>query len=217
MLGKEIEIFLQHPEETNQRILHPGSVVEVEDGTYTARFEEEDLGLEPGLEFLVYYELNREFVKQGARIKAVIQEEESEEEESETYSRPLVAFETTSDPASAESRQYYRSSTVVGNRTVEVADEATCKLLDVSITGFAVISGVDHKVGAVVPVKFSFDGKSYAGTACIQSVRELADGSIRYGLLCGDEGKANSQLKDGLHKLSMAVQREQLRRRSGAA
>ena len=217
MLRKDGEIFLQHPDETSRRILHRGTITEIgEEKSYIAQFEEQDLGIEADLEFLLYYELRQKFVKQGARIVEVIVAEDGTEEDATAVQEQPVRFVTTSDPAPAESRECYRVSTAVANIIIEVAKE-DCKLLDVSITGFAVVSTQDHKIGSTLVTTLTHEDQRFTGNACVQSVRELPDGSFRFGLLCSDQNARESELKKGLQKMSMFLQREQLRRMSGAA
>ena len=213
MLKSDAKIFLQLPDETKRRILHPGKVivlVEAEERQYKAIIEGNDLGLATGLEFLVYYELKREFVKQGARIVDMIKSDDD-------TNPPVACFATTSDPASAESRKCYRISTAIRGLRAKVGEQKNCKLLDISITGFAIIASEDLKIGSIVPVTLNFDDEEYLGMACVQSVRELPDGATRYGLLCSEARNSNAQLKQGLRKMSTALQREQLRRMAGAA
>ena len=95
----------------------------------------------------------------------------------------------------------------------------TCPLLDVSVTGFAVVApdrcGVG-KVGNVVNATLNYEDEQYTGEARIQSVRDLGGHKIRYGLF-GVTGDKAGNLPYGQQKIGMAIQREQLRRRARLA
>ena len=145
-------------------------------------------------------------MQQPARIEAVLQSEP----------RTVFGFETTGELVSAEARQCYRVSTVMASLTAVVADEE-CPLLDVSASGFAILSTAQHKMGKVVTVVLHYKGTKYTGQARIQSIREMPDGRIRYGFNAQDSKRAGGDLHKGQRQITMDVQREQLRRfaRSG--
>ena len=96
--------YLQIADESEERILHPATVHEWNENVYTAGLQKDDLAPEAGQEVLIYYENEREFMKQGARVELV----------SKRDSTTAFCFELTGDPVSAERRQCYRVSTVMG-------------------------------------------------------------------------------------------------------
>ena len=210
MFQVDQEIFFQKPSESAKRVLHAGKVICVEGDLVTATFEEEQLGFEEDLEFLVYYEKKREFMKQPAKIQTVI------EVDPEFDARSSMAFQTCGEPVSAESRQCYRASTVISKRKVSVGGEDHCPLLDVSIAGFAFIGKESYQIGQILDTVLTHEGKTFRGTTAVQTIRELPDGRIRYGMYCSDERSSDADLLEGLHVVSMAVQREQLKRLAGA-
>jgi hypothetical protein len=71
MLGADKNLFLSISDASVVRSLHPGTVLSVEHDIDTAELEEEDVPLEEGQEVFSYYEINRIFMKQPARIEAV--------------------------------------------------------------------------------------------------------------------------------------------------
>ena len=94
-------------------------------------------------------------------------------------------------------------------------DETTdCPVLDVSSTGFAVTMKTVYEIGAIVSVVFDFEGEQLPGTASVQSIRPLRQGQIRYGMNCKPDA-AGDCLKESLHRICMAIQRERLRRLAG--
>jgi hypothetical protein len=193
--------FLQRSGPSQSQILHPATVTGTTDDGYDGTTCE---GIELGVgdEIVVFYKLDRSFVKQPARIEAMSEGEE----------QPTFRFNMLGEPVSAERRQSYRVSTVMTDLKVDFGDEKACPLLDVSAVGFSVMSSVDYGVGKSVRASISFDDERYTGEVFIQGMRELDKDRIRYGVYCLDEGHSGVALKAGLQRLSMYVQRKQLRR-----
>lgn len=230
MLAIDAGIFLRMPLESDKRILHPAVIKECREKVFTVEVDE-PLKLEAGDEILVYYEIKREFMQQPARVDAVLMsdpEAEPDDEsagdaegesdrEAETPVKMMIGFETTGDPVSAESRQCYRVSTALAGLTTQLGNETGCQLLDVSASGFSVISSARHKLGSIVPAVLHHDGRTYKGKACVQSIRELEPDRIRYGLYCVENRSITGDLQKGMQTISMAVQRQQLRRLAGSA
>jgi hypothetical protein len=204
MLASEAKIFLDFPNESKQRILHPATIKEANEHGYTAELEEANLSLEAGQNFFVYYNLKRKFVKQAARLDAVLQ----------TDPALAVGFQVTGEPVSAESREWYRVSTVMANLTTTVGPETVCPLLDVSAMGFAAEATQRYEIGQVVPVTLRYEDSQFNGKARVQSIRELDRGRIRYGFHAIDDRTCGGDLRKGLRHISAAVQREQLRRQA---
>ncbi|MCK4874146.1 MAG: hypothetical protein KAS72_15595 [Phycisphaerales bacterium] len=205
MLTTGQDVFLQLPTTSTVRLLHTGAFVEYEDGIHIAAFDEGSFTPEVDQEVFIYHMIRKEFMQQPACIRAIMQDE----------SKLRVAFETTGDPVSAESRQCYRVVTALADLTTTIGDEQHCRLLDVSATGFSGMSNSEYPKGKTVEATLFFQGKEFKGQATIQSIKELDPGRTRYGLYCTDE--RGSDLTKGLQKISMAVQRQQLRRQAGAA
>ncbi len=209
MLTTDKGFFIQIPDASNQRILHPACIAGVSDGTYTAQLEENDLSIEAGDDVFVYFEVRNEFMQQPARVSTVFASEPA----------LTIGFELQGDPVSAESRQCYRVSTAVSDLPAQLGDDEHGRLLDVSATGFSIESSEEFEVGQKVQATLHYEGKSFSGAASVQSRKELDGGRIRYGLHCTEshaKGKDSNLLK-GMQQISMSVQREHLRRRSGAA
>ena len=206
MVGIGSGFFVQIPNASGQRILHPARVCGQVDGVLTAELEERDIEVEEGQGVPVFFEEHREFLQQPACIQAV----------DEADAKIIISFETKGEAVSANSRQCYRVSTVMTGMTASLGDETSCPLLDVSATGFAAIAGSIYNIGDLVDAVLELDGQEYSGRIAVQSVRELSKGRIRYGTHCADDGKGSDALKSGLSKVSMFVQRQQLQRLSGA-
>ncbi len=214
MLNMGTNAFLQSPNNSNN-VLYPTTIVETDANSslFTAVPNEEadspdqSFFVETGQEILVYHEVRGEFMKQSACI----------EEIRLTESGPAFCFITTSDLVSAENRQCYRTSTVISDLVADLGPEQNVPLLDVSATGFAVVATKQYKIGNIVDVVLYYEDRQFSGTGCIQSVKELSGGRIRYGLLGAHDNKPEDNLKKkGLEFVSTAVQRIQLQRLSGA-
>ena len=204
MLAPDTRIFLNLPRSSRRHLLHPARITEAGPRGYTAELEETDLLLGPGQDLFVYYYLRHKFVKQAARVDAVMQ----------TDPALVVAFQTTSEPMPGEGRESFRVSTVMADLTATVGAETECRLLDVSTTGFAVEATQRYEVGQVVSVTLRYQGRQFSGKARVQSIRELDLGKIRYGLHAVEDRASGGDLRKGQQHISAAVEREQLRRLS---
>jgi hypothetical protein len=209
MIRTGTPVFIQLPEETARRILHPGETLAMEDGLAVVQPEIGVPAIESGMELLLYYDESREFVKQGARAAEIVENEE------DPTAQPTVKFELVGGPVPAESRQCYRVVTALCDLEATIGDAKGCRLVDASITGFGVIGQPGLKMGSNLPVTLHYDGKEYSGSACLQSIKVLDSHRTRYGFSSNES--ETSILADGLRAISLGVQREQLRRISGAA
>lgn len=208
MIRPEMKVFIQFPDETVRRVLHPGEAIDVVEGV-VVRPEPGVPPIDGGDELLIYYELDREFVKQAARVFEVIENPE------DPQSQPTIKFELIGGPVSAESRQCYRVLTALCNLEADVGENQDCQLVDASITGFGVIARPGLKTGSNLPVTLNYDDRTYSGSACLQSIKVLDNNRTRYGFSSNDSEE--SELANGLRAISLGVQRQQLRRLSGAA
>jgi len=195
-------VFLRLPTEAQSRILHHTTLLENGQTTLSVRPDSESLTLEPGTEILIYYDAKREFMQQSARVEALLDDDAG----------TVFGLEPIGEPVSAESRECFRVSTVLANLKAGVGDEINCPLTDVSVTGFSVHARTSHANGASLRVSLRHEGNEFSGLAVVQSIRSYDDGSIRYGLRCVDQ---HGELAKGLKKISMSVQRQQLKRLAG--
>jgi len=205
MVGIDEGFFLQIPDESKHRILHGGTVKGITENLYSVTFEDGDLPIEDSQNVLIYYEKNRGFLQQPARIISTVDREPS----------LIVELEPIGEPISAESRQHYRISTVMAELTAEIGAETNCPFLDVSASGFSIICMEKYKLGNVVSATLQHQGQRYSGEVCVLSVRELSKGRMRYGLHCIESKKPGDSIQQGLQIMSITLQREQLNRMSG--
>jgi hypothetical protein len=199
------DIYLRIPQESDQRILHPGTVQTIQDGIHTACFEEQDVAADPGDEVIIYFERQGKFMQQAARVAAI----------AAVDAQPVIGFEFIGEAVSAESRECFRVCTLTAEVTATLDDKETCEVLDISSTGFAVLSTSERNLGAAVKVTMCHQDRQFNGSASIKSVRDLGGGKFRYGMHCVDNRAAGDNLENGLRTVSTAVQRQQLRRMAG--
>jgi hypothetical protein len=201
MLKTESHFLFQIPDKSEKRVLHRAKVVSVEGTLYTAELEEEGPVLEDRMDFFIYFEMDRKFMRQTARVKSV----------TETESNTLFEFETFGEPFSAENRQALRISSVGADLSATFGSEENCEVVDVSPTGFAVYGKKKYEIGSHVEATLNFQGEAFKGMVTIMTAIERK-GAIRYGVHCIDDPKIGSSLKNGLGRITMAIQRQQLAR-----
>lgn len=222
MLATGMKFFVQITLPSGKLTLYPATVLDVRDGAYTAVSTEAVFGLEAGGECVIYYELDREFMKHAARPSAFM----SCDPEDELTTRDLIdlpvsdnlcvfGFQTVGDPVSAENRQCNRVSTVTADIRSTLGDEKDCTVLDVSTSGFSVYASQLHEVGAVLEATLKFEDKSFSGKVCVQNVFEHHSGKFRYGMYGINDASGTCELEKGRQHINMEIQRKQLRRMTG--
>ena len=217
MVGIGTGCFLQLPGDSRNRVLHPALVVGLANEVYTVESEDNGLLVEPEMDVLLYFDKNRAFMQQSARIEAVDTVDVDAEGSDEGGPQLQISFRTTGTPVSAESRQHYRVSTVIIGYQADLNVEKACQVLDLSRTGLSVVSQEGYTIGNVVEVSIVEDGRTYTGNVCVQSVRDLGRERTRYGLHCVSGKATPGSLAEGLQRANMRIQREQLRRLAGSA
>ena len=201
MLTLEKSLFFAVPEKGRERVLHPATIVSINDDIHTATLERGDLSLEEEQEVLVYYEIERQFLMQPARIEAVTMGDPN----------PSIGFVLCGDPVSADQRECYRVPTAFKMLTAAIGPEASCPLVDVSETGFAAIASKTYAIGSQVDVTLRFESKEFTGRAVVASIDAVAEGEgRRYGFYCAGKLSKSDILARGLRAISLAVQREHL-------
>jgi len=215
MLTVEKEIFFKAPNDTSQYSLRPAKIVNRMNGTYSAELIESDLTVPlgrdvdffvaEGQEMFVYYEKQRTFVKQLVTIEEVTQAEVK-----------TLHFKLYGSLETAENRQYYRVSTIIGDLTARLGAEQNCKLLDVSVSGFAVATKKQYKPEEIVEATLRYEGEEFSGKACIKSTRPWSRGHGRYGTHHLGPHEGGRELHRGMKKIAMALERQQLRRLAAA-
>lgn len=201
MLKTESNIFLNFPDESSDISFHRAKIITVNENIYTVELEEEGLVLEDEMDLFIYFELERKFTRQAAQILSV--------HRTEPYTS--IELETSGEPETAENRQTLRVSAVGADLTATFGREKKCQVVDISPTGFAVYANKEHEIGSEVDVILHFEGEEYQGTVTIMAAIPRKN-EIRYGVHCIDETVTRNSLENGLGKITMAIQRQQLAR-----
>lgn len=199
--------FVQVPDGSDKCILHPIVIQEFNQDTYTVELKEFDAApLESGQDIFVYYDFKNEFMRQPASIGVIV----------ELSSGFTFTFQFTGDAVSAERRQCYRVSTVMADVSSTFGEEDNCEVVDISATGFAVIAARQYKITEIIVATIQFEGMMVNTQCRIESVQELSNGRIRYGLHCLDGKTIDERQSKGLQQIFATIQRQQLRRMSQA-
>ena len=204
MLRPGADLYFRDPAIADERVLVHARFESGDDALSCAELDATKR-FEAGQEVLIYYEKDREFVQRPVRIETL-------DPRPECDGALAVGFVALGDPVSAESRQHYRVSTQSVELEACVAGDGHCPVQDLSATGFAALVPAEYAIGAAVGVDLDYEGIHCEGQAVVQSACTRREGN-RYGFLATDAG--SEALRASLNQVSLAVQREQLRRISG--
>jgi hypothetical protein len=196
-------MFLFIPNDTNNRVLHPGKVVESSNDAFVGEFAE-PVRPEPLSAVNAYGDVNGKFYQQPAIVAELRQD----------LPTSIIAFDRAGPPVSAENREIFRVCIAMADIMAKFERENGCPVMDISPVGLAVVSAQVHQLGASINVAFRYDGCAVSTTARVQTVQQRPDGRFRYGLLA--LGK-NTDAHRALQQITMSMQRQQLRRLAGAA
>ena len=203
MFKTGFEIFLRLPNSGNDRLLHPAVVEAASEQETRLLLKEEGVEVSEDLDVILYFKRKHSFLQQPAHITAV-------ELDDTTY---IVTLTTSGDPISAEGREFYRVTAISADVDAKVGSGEPCRLQNVSASGFAIVSSDNFSIGEILPVVLRYKNTEYTGTVCIQTIRALGRNRTRYGLSCVSGAILGNSLLDGLTRLSLLIQRDQLSRR----
>jgi hypothetical protein len=122
----------------------------------------------------------------------------------------VVVLEVQGNPETADNRACYRVRTATSAIQIRFADRNDCDLMDISQTGFGIISDQQLAEGTVVQAGLPGDGCEITGAVRVQSVRQLRSGRFRYGVTCLEPAAQKACVE-----LTMSLQRERLKRLAG--
>ncbi len=204
-----VDTFIHFSSEAEKRDLIPLYVDERGKAIWTVGVEDDcDTAIELEQDVTLYYVERNEFMQQSARIVNL----QGDREEGR------FDVELIGEACSAENRESFRVVTVMDDHWLKLQDEQErCHIVDISSDGCAVVSHARRSLGEIVSAEMMHSDADYQGSFCVQSVRALTKGRIRYGLYGVRNARSTENLAEGLHLISMEVQRLQLRRMSGAA
>ncbi len=194
------DLFVQDPSRED-RFLYRGQITSVEDGEcHHVRLDCGHLPAHDQGAVLVYFHRDRDFLQQIMEILAV--------------ERDGLSLRPMGDPISANRRAQDRVSTLTAEIAARVDGHDGCRVQDVSATGFAVLADAGWRPGQVLDVSLGFEGRTWQGRACIQSVREMGPGRLRFGLrVMGTDAASGEDLLAAMPKISLDVRRSLIDRR----
>ena len=205
MLNISTELHIQDTTKTDKRGLVRGVINEEKSGGFVGSFEEARFTVMADQEIVVFFEQRRKFMQQAGRVIEV----------QSGQTGLTFAFETIGEAVSAEDREFYRTSAVSAEIDASIGVETSCRMVDVSATGFAYIGKKEHAIGATIDAMVSHEGKEFSGTMSVQSVRDLGILGIRHGVRYLENEADAGTLRNGLQMISLKVEREMLQRKSG--
>jgi hypothetical protein len=200
-------VYLELDDPSGVRVLHAGIFAAIAQDRWTIEFENSELPIKTGDEYLIYYHNIQEFVQQLVKI----------EEQSKKGSRLRVVMKVIGDVVSAETRQEYRVSAIDAGLTATLGTEEDCAVQDISMSGLGLVSGRKYSIGQTLDVTLHFEDEDFSGRVVVQWIRQLDGERTRYGLRGVFDAKGEDPLRIGLMRFTLAVHRQHLQRVSGAA
>ena len=222
------DVLFQEPSVSHRR-LRRSVVIGIGSDSIAVRFVGEPFAFETGQDVLMFFNGKREFMQQVGRVVEIQGTPEpalpvevvatpvatDPAAPPKPEEGPVFVIEPVGDPISAENRQHYRVSTISAGIKAKVGAEGGLSVQDLSATGFAVLADARYKIGQTLEVAIRYGEEACHGIASVQSFREVESGRIRYGLRAIEEDPHAQVFLTTLQRISLAVQREQLKR-SGA-
>ena len=204
--------------------LLPGRVLWTYENYLAAELDESEIDCEElensgDQQFSLYYEKDRKFVQQSTQLEGVIERPAASEPTANdvlvmdldtTANRVVIVFELLGTPTTADNRECYRVRATSYGINVVFADRDNCELMDISHTGFALLSDQEFTPGAIVRACLPHGDSAVCGNVRIQSVRQLRDGRFRYGVVC-----LGVKTEKACTGLAVELQRKQLQRHAG--
>lgn len=206
MIKLDQEVFVQTAMTSKKRVLHPAEAAAIDGDEIQIVATAQDLPIEQDQTVRIFHQA-KDFMQQTATVVNI----------TEVDGKKMITIELTSKPASAESREHHRVSTVFTDLTARVGEEPICQLVDVSTMGFAVITSQALEIGEVISTELRFDREVYPGKTCVQSVRDLGAGRMRCGLFPLADAEGGTQMFAGMQRMTTILEREQLQRLAGVS
>ncbi len=200
-------VFLRFDSPSRGRLLQLGIVREIKDGGWTLAFETRHHAVKTGEEKLVYYNSARNFVQQPVVVEAQSSE-----------GPPFVlTLKSIGDAVSVETRKEDRVSTSGTGLTAALEDEDGCLIQNVSLSGLAVISTRKYHIGRCLEIAIRYGDEEYVGLVEVQYVKAFYGGTTCYGLLGVFDTAEGRDLENGLTRMTLEIQQQNLKRISGSS
>jgi hypothetical protein len=120
------------------------------------------------------------------------------------------------EAVSAGTREEDRVSTSDTGLMATLDDEDGCPIEDLSLSGLAVISTRKYPLGRCLEIAIPYADEEYVGQMEVQCSHPLSDGKTRYGLLGVFDTEAGRSLQNGLTRMTLEIQQQQLKRILGS-
>jgi hypothetical protein len=204
MITIQTPVYLLVPNESNERVLHPGRVLDTSAGDVIVIGFAQKIAPPAGSDVNLFFEHRGKFFQQTGTITAA----RTGADESDASVAQSIAFRCVGEPVSAESRGSYRVSLVDFAVTARVENDRKCPLVDISPEGLGLITKKNHRLGTAVRVTLAYEDEQLEGHARVQTVRPLKDGTFRCGLLVPS---TEEEMRRSLRKMTAIAQRQQLK------
>jgi hypothetical protein len=211
MISAQSTVFLLVPNEANERVLHPGTVLRVQGSDLLVIGFAQSVAPSVGSDVNLFFDQQGKFFQQSGTIVAA-------NESLDQTASPLpaeapstaqsIGFRCVGSPVSAENRGSYRVSVTALEMTARIEKERDCLVVDVSPEGLGIITRQNYRLGTAVKLLLEYEGEHLEGLVRVQTTRLLPDGQCRCGLRVAS---TESAMRKTLQKLTALVQRRQLR------
>jgi len=202
MITAQTPVYLLVPNESNERVLHPGRVLDLPEQNAVLIGFERAIAPPVGSDVNLFFENRGKFLQQSGTIVA------ANASEAAADIVQSIVFRCVGEPVSADSRGSFRVNVAELDMTARVENDRKCRVVDVSPEGLGLIAKKSHRLGTAVRVTLAFEDQQLEGMARVQTVRPMPDGSFRCGLLVPS---TEDQMRSSLRKITALAQRRQLR------
>ncbi|CAN5701133.1 hypothetical protein BH09PLA1_BH09PLA1_31230 [soil metagenome] len=220
MIAAKSAVYLLVPNESNERVLRPASVLSCSGNDLVLTGLESATTPAIGANMSLFFEKNGRFFQQCGSIVAAhdpsAQDPSAQGSPGANPPRDAVTsseatrsfvFRSVGEPVSAESRGSFRVAVVALHATARVDKERDCALVDVSAEGLGVLTRQKYRLGTAVKLLLDYENQHVEGLVRVQTVRAAADGTFRCGLLVPS---TEPTMRRSLQKITTLVQRQQL-------
>jgi len=161
-----------------------------------------DQAIEVGVHAVLYFARGRDFLQQSVLVQVALPAEDG----------LRLDFTISGRARSADNRQSYRVSAITAGITATFGEEEHCEVIEVSETGLSLYAHTIRELGEAVEIVLHIPGDSVAGRAVVINAKPISAKRVRYGLRSREHDPTMAEFERGLTRLSLDLQRDQLRR-----
>ncbi len=204
MLAPGINTYVRLAGESpGDKPLRTALVLDRRENLCTVEIENAENPPAPGDTICFFFDVESRFSQQKARVGRCLVR----------GSKCIMSVALLDQPVPADNRQSFRVSSATADLCARLNCAQNCPVIDVSFTGFAIVTDAFFEIGDSVTVAISFEGRIYNGEATIKSANPVDGALTRYGLHVPPH-RVSTTLQKGLQAVSSSIQRVQLRRLS---